>query len=525
MALVTGVVLPNNGDRIKAENYNDPINKILAQVNGNLDDSNIIGLNGSKIAAGTITQDKLAANNFTGWSNLGASISAVVNNGQRSYDLTTSSDQTAVVSPGMRWRTTRGTSAPTQSTSLNGTTQYWVKTTPNKLTFTDDFVVSAWIKLSSYASSTILSRYNGTSGFTLVVLATGQIQLAGFNAGAGNVSYVLSAQSVPLNRWVHVTAQLDMSAFTATPTTSYVMIDCVDVPSTVTRVGTNPTALIQAGNLEIGSQSGGTLLFPGKIAQAAIFNAKVTQATMRGYVSQGLLGTETSLASAYSFNNVVTDLNTTTPNDLSVGGGAATATNADSPFGGQAFGAISSTLDYGVVTKVTASTITVQTPEGCTIPTTGTVTASFSPHKEPIGFPGQQGKWRISSLFRNDVSTVNNATYGAWASGTWRLTVPLGEWEAGWRGGVFSGTTTNVYINISSTALTGLTSAQAFAVSPYQVRVNSPAAAVYIIEVYKKRSESLAAATDFTMYSLGPTGAGIIGTETLTEIYAENAYI
>lgn len=41
MAQVTGVVLPNNGDRIKTENYNDPINKILAQVNGNLDSSNI----------------------------------------------------------------------------------------------------------------------------------------------------------------------------------------------------------------------------------------------------------------------------------------------------------------------------------------------------------------------------------------------------------------------------------------------------------------------------------------------------
>lgn len=46
MALVTGVTLPNNGDRIKAENYNDPITKILAQVNGNLDSTNI--------AAGTL---------------------------------------------------------------------------------------------------------------------------------------------------------------------------------------------------------------------------------------------------------------------------------------------------------------------------------------------------------------------------------------------------------------------------------------------------------------------------------------
>lgn len=41
MGLVTGVTLPNNGDRIKAENYNDPITKIIAQVNGGLDSSNV----------------------------------------------------------------------------------------------------------------------------------------------------------------------------------------------------------------------------------------------------------------------------------------------------------------------------------------------------------------------------------------------------------------------------------------------------------------------------------------------------
>lgn len=41
MALVTGITLPNDGDSILAQNYNDPITKILAQVNGNLDSTNI----------------------------------------------------------------------------------------------------------------------------------------------------------------------------------------------------------------------------------------------------------------------------------------------------------------------------------------------------------------------------------------------------------------------------------------------------------------------------------------------------
>lgn len=53
MSLVTGITLPNNGDRIKVENYNDPITKILAQVNGNLDSANI--------AAGSLPWEAMAS--------------------------------------------------------------------------------------------------------------------------------------------------------------------------------------------------------------------------------------------------------------------------------------------------------------------------------------------------------------------------------------------------------------------------------------------------------------------------------
>jgi hypothetical protein len=228
----------------------------------------------------------------TGWINDSLpAFSSATNNGNRSYDITFASTVASLLSPGMRLRTTRTVTAPTQCTSLNGTTQYWVKTTPNKLTFTDDFVVSAWVKLSAYPASSgmIASRFNGTSGWYLRVDAAGYIELAGTNAGASNYSYVRSYQSIPLNKWIHIAAQLDMSTFTATTTTSYVMLDGVDVPAAVSRAGTNPTALVQAGNLEIGSYNGGLLLLTGKIAQVAIYNAKVTQSTIRTYTSDGLL--------------------------------------------------------------------------------------------------------------------------------------------------------------------------------------------------------------------------------------------
>jgi hypothetical protein len=322
-----------------------------------------------------------------GYTTLSGTFTSPVYNGNRSYTVTTSVDQTAIVSPGNRFRSTNTVSGPTQCTSLNGTTQYYSKSSPAGITFTDDFVVSAWVKISSYASSTIASRYDGTNGWEFSMESDGRLTIRGFNAASANNSQATSYQSLPLNKWIHVAAQLDMSSFTATTTTSYVMIDGVDVPVAVSRAGTNPTSLQQGtGALQIGARNG-ALFFPGKIAQVAVFNAKVTQATMRGYISQGLAGTETSLISAYSFNGVITDLNTTSANNLTANG-SATATNADSFTGGQANGTISTVYNHFIVQAVTASTLTLLAADGCTLPTVGGISgAAYSSQESPYGCP------------------------------------------------------------------------------------------------------------------------------------------
>ena len=361
-----------------------------------------------------------------GWTPISGTISAVTANGNRSYSLTTSSDNTASISPGMRLRTTRTVSAPTQSASLNGSSQYFSKSSPAGMTFTDDFVVSAWVKLNAYGTvdQTIISKYNGTSGFYFDIVASGQLRLVGANAGAANFRFVQSSQSIPLNKWVHVTAQLDMSASTVSSTTCYIMIDGVDVPATVTAGGTAPVALVQAGNLEIGSRNGGSQYFNGKIAQVAIYSAKVTQANIRATISQGLSGTETSLVSAYSLSNSVTDLNTSNANNLTAQNSAAT-TNADSPFGGQAGGTISATLDYGEVTSVTSNTIVVRANDTSTIPTAGGISAvSYSSSYQPYGMPIQSNVLG-HTLLCNSFSTA--ATSPTQISGlSVSVTIPAG---------------------------------------------------------------------------------------------------
>lgn len=363
-----------------------------------------------------------------GWQTQAYTPSTITNNGNHSQDLTfTGVDLTSTLSEGMRIRTTRTVAAPIQCATFDGTNDYFSKSSPAGMTFTDDFVVSAWVKLSSYASSGIVSRYNGTSGWILQLNSSGQVYLGGYNGGSGNLSQVVSYQSLPLNKWVHITAQLDMSAFTATTTTSYIMIDGVDVPASVSRTGTNPTALIQAGNLEIGTFNGGAF-FPGKIAQVAIYSAKVTQATIKASMNQGLTGSETSLVSAYSLSNSLEDLSANN-NDLTANGGVL-ATTADSPFGNSG---ASTTLEYGIVMSKPVyssgdTTMTVQTPEGCAIPTSGGISSvDYSSASVPFGFPRDVNKWELIAFLG---STKSHVITGVGAVGLFQYLVPVGKWRA-----------------------------------------------------------------------------------------------
>ena len=456
----------------------------------------------------------------SGWTELGYAPNTVTALGNHSYSLVfNSTDLTGTVSNGMRLKLPRTVTPPTQCTSLNGSTKYWNKTSGlTAISFTDDFVVSAWIKLSAYSASsqTIASRYNGTSGWAFYILSSGQVALYGYNAGSGNVSNVSSYQSVPLNKWVHVTAQLDMSTFTATTTTSYVMFDGLNVPATVARSGTNPTALVQAGNLEIGSQNAGTLPFGGKIAQVALYNAKVTQATILASMNQTLTGSETSLVGAWTFNG---DGNDSSSNVLNLTAqGSATATTSDSPM---------NSTEYGIIMAnsfSTNTTLTVQVPEGTSLPTSGGVnTISYSTHATPYGFPRDKGKWRMSYLLRTDISTASNANFAAMTG--INFTAPAGSWKIGWQSGANVQAVINLFFCLSDENQTGL-GATASDRRLQAHLIGASGSAANSGDIYIESFRELTTATTFTMYSLGTTTTGTLkGASSTSELFAENAYV
>jgi hypothetical protein len=202
--------------------------------------------------------------------------------------------------------------------------------------------------------------------------------------------------------------------------------------------------------------STGSEFFPGVIAQAAIFDAVLSAATIRSYKNQTLSGSETNLKSAYSFNNVITDLNTTTPNDLTANG-SAVANNADSPFTKDANGTSSGTYDWAIVTKVATTVATVQYPEGCAIPTSGGIsTVDYSGVKSPFGMPVEKGRWSVVLHQRGSNVQAAVTTGTAYNPGGLNINAPVGKW---WSTGnfytVFTGSTTadkSIIISLSTNA-------------------------------------------------------------------------
>lgn len=477
--------------------------------------------------ADSVTGKIKASNVFDGgWKPLSVAPTTITALGNNSYTmLFPSVDYTGIISNGMRIRATRTVAAPNTAFSLDGTNDYYVKTSPNKLTFTDDFVCSAWVYLTTYQAGTIVSRYNGTSGWVLDVISTGQVVFRGYNASVSNQSNISSYQSVPLNRWVHIAAQLDMSAFTATTTTSYIMIDGVDVPAVVARSGTNPTALVQAGNLEIGSQNGGTVLFPGYIDQVAVYSAKVTQATILASINRALTGSETNLASAYS-NGSVNDLNTTTPNNLTATNGATTV--ASSPFGNRG---VSTTLEYGIVmanTFSTNTTVTVQVPEGCQLPTTGGISSvDYSTQNVPYGFPRDKGRWQISLLIK---TLLDN---GSSTANTWynyvglNIKKPIGDFMLSGAGPIQSTSASAAYknaqINVNTTAASLVGAEDAWGFGP-GVTAND-AGGTFTILPTRRSTTTMTTYYINLLSTVAATGLFIMGDRGTFRIIFENAHI
>ena len=360
----------------------------------------------TSIVNGNITDVRssiVVSNNATndGWVNLSSTPDTVTNNGNRNFDLVFNSvDHSDVLSPGMKIKLTRTIAAPDQCTTLNGTSQYYNKTSPNKCTFTSTFSAMGWVKLSAYGQSAIIGRDSAagtSSGWELNLNATGQVICYARNA-TGNIVGT-SYASVPLNKWMHIAATLNASTGAIV-----IYFNGQVVQSTTTTAG---TTIVQAStDLTIGKRNSVANYLNGKLAQVALFSAVLSQSTIQQYMTYGLTGSETSLVSAYSFDNSKTDLNTTTPNDLTANG-SAVETTSDSPFANAVSAGLYEYAEINQVSYSTNTTVNVRVPDNCNIPVSGGISAVYySTASNPYGMP-YISKLLASSIINSQVATTS----------------------------------------------------------------------------------------------------------------------
>lgn len=455
-----------------------------------------------------------------GWTTGLPTPDTVTYNGNGSYTMVFNAvDLTDDVSEGYRLRSTRTVTAPTQCTDLeSGSTQYYTKSSPAGTTFTDDFTLMGWVKLESYTGGlqTIISRYDGTQGWLLFLNAVGSPTIQGGTGGNNDVA--VAYQSVPLGRWVHVAASLDMSG-----TTAVIYMNGASVPLAYTNGSASTTA--QAGVLQVGASNGTSFPFDGKLAQVAVFSSVLSAATIRSYQTQGLAGNEATLVSAYSFNNSIADLNTTNANNLTAVN-SAVATNVDSPF---AVGA--GTYDYGIVmTKAfaTNTTLVVQAPEGCTFPTSGGITAlASSPARAPYGFPAQKNKWVLEAIHKA-TQTISLGAISTWYTTNQAFTAPIGEWN-------LSVKAHPEFADSSASATNGrfaLATSTSALEDKLLIRTAHSSGTTYsVIQVRMEDDITLAAAATYSFYVYRENNSGAITTNTnilnvgATTIKAVNNYL
>lgn len=314
-----------------------------------------------------------------GWDTSPDTFTYASNAGDGEYTVTAPGDVTTRYSPGMKFRVTRGTAPPTQSTDLeSSSSQYASDTSLTGITFTDDFTVEAWIKLESYAVgsySTILARRQSSGGWSVGLDDKGRVDIVGFDTSGANVKRGISYQSVPLNKWVHVAATLDLSGSTST-----IYLNGKLIASQFTTIGTI-TTITQTSDLAIGrAGNSSTEYFDGKIADVRLWNAIRTGTQIRDNMNIQLVGNETNLIGYWKLNGNFND-STSNANNLTAGGGAV-ATNVDNPM---------NTIEYAEIIKASYSapntTLILKTAEGFNIPNLTLNSAGYSTAHAPLNFP------------------------------------------------------------------------------------------------------------------------------------------
>lgn len=397
--------------------------------------TNTVTASGAISAGGSVTASSFivsGSQTAAGWLPLGiAQSGTIVHNGNRSCDIPFASSAAAILSPGMRLlldKTVAGNAY--MGGAFNGTSHYFTKTSPTGAlgTVTNNFTIEVNYRPSSYATGYLVARCDagGNNLIGLQMTATGTVLAAILNGGAANYRIVESYQSIPLNKTTHI-------AITWSSGTVVIYLDGVSVPVKAAATGgTAPTVAGTGGDFSIGRQGASSVNYAnGYISSVAVFDAVLSAATIKQHATYKLLGSETNCIGAWSLDNTAVNQQAPGTNDLTATGGV--GYTAMSPHG-QLSNGVETTKAIGLVMAVNGSTVTVQCPDGVTIPTTGGITTvSYATSGVPFGWLSRD-RFEITTQFQTDI-TANIAGVNTWTVNTGTdVSVPKGTWSEQYEG-------------------------------------------------------------------------------------------
>ena len=410
MSLVS-LTLPSDGTTADVSDVNVPFNQLANVINGNIDNTNISSVSGSKIQTGTTPGTALDAQTQSGWFNTNQTFTYTGNNGNKEYTGTFPADMTSILSPGTKLKMSRSTTPPTQCmTFAKSSSQYATKASPAGLSFTTAYTCEAFIYMNSSPTTNqgIISRYDGTNGFLLWLDNTGRVNLS-----AGSATIQTSQQSLTIMRWHHIAATFSSGTFN-------IYINGALVPSS--KQG-SATTVTQAGSLQLGALNSAAY-FDGYISEARIWSVAQSQSAIQSNMNISLTGSEANLVALFQGNGNFND-KTTNANNLTATNGAI-ATQASNPM---------NSVEYAIVTKVGAysggvTPITLFTGTDYNIPNQVLNNAQYSTQRTPQGFPASSGRWAVTMIINSSQDKNSGlARYVLQNPNGVSLLAPTGAWK------------------------------------------------------------------------------------------------
>ena len=322
-------------------------------------------------------------------------ITSITSTGGNAVDIVFASSVASLLSRNMKLKVYRKLPAPTyMGGAFNGSSHYFIKTSPTSTlsTITNNFTIMGWVEPTAVSvQQCIAARADaGTNnGIFFMIQPGGRPSVQVSNAGAGNYRLVTANAAISTTRRTFV-------AVTWTSGTVTMYIDGVLVGTTTSTTGSAPTTAGTGGDFAIGRYgafSGG--YFTGYISGVAVFDAVLTQATIRSYRNQVLTGSETNCIGAWSLNNTAVNQQNPGTNDLTATGGVGYTLR--SPYANDTVNVPNGIIEYATITDVSGATVSAISPEGNAIPTTGGIQqVAFSYNDVPFNFPKSR-----TALFRS----------------------------------------------------------------------------------------------------------------------------